>query len=171
MKNKNIRNKVIQTLLIFSLMMISGDTVLAAENEISLELPVKQILDVPKDISEQVGMKGTYELTGLTEEAPMPENSENGGLTSEVIVENGSGKKCGEICFTNRYDEKNNSNPPDKSLVKTGDEHKIGSWIMEIKRDAYLFLTSFCEITRNRFISLPVSGSAGSVLHHSGFPR
>lgn len=177
---KHIKKKAVLALLLLNLLVMANSMVYAAENQISLALAVKQTIEYKNVTIEQLNKTGTYELTSLTEDTPMPEGSENnvyafsikgidetvkipivythggiyqyqlvqtteeqtdyiydktnykitvyvknsanGGLVSEVIAENGSGKKCGEITFFNKYQKKDDAQQQDKDSVKTGDE-------------------------------------------------
>lgn len=183
---KHIKQKAVLVLLLLNLLIMTNGMAYAAENQIELELSVKQNLEYKNAVAEQLNQTGTYELTGVTEDTPMPENSENksyvfsmkgvdetikipivykhggiyqyqltqiteeqerytydktkyaitvyikntnnGGLTPEVIVENGSGKKCESIHFTNQYQGESVSQEKETEHVKTGDETKIFMW-------------------------------------------
>ncbi len=165
MKRKNIKEKVILAILLLNLIIVSAGTVCASTNEVTVALPIQQIFEVESNETNNLKLIGTYELTRLTNEAPMPDGSnehgvytftmdgknvtnelsitfDHGGiyqyslfqmtketenymfdksnytitvyvknesknqLISEVIVENGNGKKCGQIRFKNAYKEK-----------------------------------------------------------------
>lgn len=185
---KHIKQKAILVLLLLNLLVMTKSVAYAAENQITLELVVKQTLEYKNAVAEQLNHTGTYELTGLTEDAPMPEgsenqvyvfsvkdsdetvkipmvymhggvyqyqliqttedqeyytydktkyeitvyikNTENGALASEVIVENGSGKKCGSIHFTNQYQGENIPQEEEPKNVKTGDETNVFMWFI-----------------------------------------
>lgn len=167
MKLKNIKGNVILTIMLLTLIIISGSTVYASENNVTVSLPVEQTFEVQYDVPDNLDQTGTYELTSLSQDAPMPaaskngtytftmnnsnnstvipftythggvyqykllqttkdvenyvydrttytitvyiKNGEAGQLVPEIIVENGSGKKCKEINFTNIYNGKENS--------------------------------------------------------------
>ena len=74
---KHIKQKAILVLLLLNLLVMTKSVAYAAENQITLELVVKQTLEYKNAVAEQLNHTGTYELTGLTEDAPMPEGSEN----------------------------------------------------------------------------------------------
>ncbi len=187
MKQKNIKRKVILTILLLNLIIVSGDIVRASKNEVKVFLPVQQIFELKSKREDNLNLIGTYELNGLNNVTPMPEGSnENDGytftmdgendeneipilfdrggiyqyrlwqttkdrenyiydrssyiitvyikngaddqLSSEVIVENGSGKKCQEISFKNSYKE--NSKTQTKDPVQTDGHRHMEIWLM-----------------------------------------
>lgn len=71
-----IKQKAILALLLLNLLIMTNSVAYAAENPIAVELAVKQTIEYENTTTEQFNKTGTYELTGLTEEAPMPEGSE-----------------------------------------------------------------------------------------------
>lgn len=73
----HIKQKAILALLLLNLLIMTGSVAYAAENQISVELAVKQTIEYEHTATEPFHKTGTYELTGLTEEAPMPEGSEH----------------------------------------------------------------------------------------------
>ena len=72
----HIKQKAILALLLLNLLIMTNSVAYAAENQISVELAVKQTIAYENTAIEPFHKTGTYELTGLTEEAPMPEGSE-----------------------------------------------------------------------------------------------
>lgn len=73
----HIKQKAILALLLLNLLIMTNSVAYAAENQISVELAVKQTIEYKNVTTQQFNKMGTYELTCLTEEAPMPEGSEN----------------------------------------------------------------------------------------------
>ena len=194
----HIKQKAILALLLLNLLIMTNSVAYAAENQISLELAVKQTIEYENTATEQFNKTGTYELTGLTEEAPMPEgsehnvyafsingvdetvkismvythggmyqyqltqttkkqdaytydetkykitvyvkNSENGGLVAEVMAENGSGKKCGDIIFQNEYHGQKKQVGQNTTPVKTGDETNMIIWFILGSGSVMLFI-------------------------------
>lgn len=70
-----IKQKAILALLLLGLLVIPDSAAYAAGNQISVELAVRQTIEYENAALEQFNKTGTYELTGLTEDAPMPEGS------------------------------------------------------------------------------------------------
>lgn len=207
----HIKQKAILTLLLLNLLIMNNSVVYAAEHQMSVELAVKQTIEYENTATEQFNKTGTYELTGLTEEAPMPEgsehnayafsidgvdetvkipmvythggmyqyqltqttkkqdaytydetkykitvyvkNSENGGLVAEVMAENGSGKKCGEITFLNKYERKGDTHQQGKDTVKTSDETTMSIWLLMLGCSAFMILFIGTVKKRNRIES------------------
>lgn len=77
-------------------------------------------------------------------------NTESGKLTSEVIVQNGTGKKCGEILFQNAYEEENSSVPPSTEHPKTGDDTDITTWIVLSISSLLLAILIFCKFKKHK---------------------
>ncbi len=67
-------------------------------------------------------------------------NTDDGKLVFEVIVENGSGKKCSEINFVNRYKGKDPVPPQKGDTVKTGDENMLSLWIISAAASALMLM-------------------------------
>lgn len=74
---KNIKNIIIPALLILTMTLFAGGMAEAAEASVKLELPVRQIIEVRDGTVGSVPTTGTYELSVLSEDAPMPEGSKD----------------------------------------------------------------------------------------------
>lgn len=57
-------------------------------------------------------------------------NREKGHLIPQVIVEDGSGKKCGEIMFSNLYKGKSYPELEKNPSVETGDQANVTMWLL-----------------------------------------
>ena len=194
----HIKQKAILALLLLNLLIMTNSVAYAAENQISVELAVKQTIAYENTATEPFHKTGTYELTSLAEEAPMPEgsehnvyafsingvdetvkipmvythggmyqyqltqttkkqdaytydetkykitvlvkNSKNGGLVAEVMAENGSGKKCGDIIFQNKYHGQKKQVVQNTTPVKTGDETNMIIWFILGSGSVMLFI-------------------------------
>lgn len=75
MKRRNIKEKVIRTMLLLNFIIFSVGKVHASTNEVVVDLPIQQIFKVEKNGSNQLKLIGTYEFTRLTRESPMPNGS------------------------------------------------------------------------------------------------
>lgn len=80
MKRKNIKEKVILAMLLLNLIIVSAGTVCASTNEVIVALPIQQIFEVESNETNNLKLIGTYELTRLTNEAPMPDGSNENGV-------------------------------------------------------------------------------------------
>lgn len=90
MKFKNIKTNVTLTIMLLNLMILFENTVYASENKVIVSLPVKQVFEVQNVAPDNLNQAGTYELTGLSQDTPMPNSSRNGIY---VFTINGSNDK------------------------------------------------------------------------------
>lgn len=92
MKEKNIKRITILMILILNLMILSVNSVYASENSVEVPLYVKQNFEIHNTKVDSLNQIGTYELTSMSENIPMP-NDKNGtyifsvnGLNKKIII-------------------------------------------------------------------------------------
>lgn len=77
MERKKIKRVVWQMMLIAGAMLFSVSTVFASANTVDVSLPVKQIFTVQSTSAKPANQTGTYVFSAVSEDAPMPENSQD----------------------------------------------------------------------------------------------
>lgn len=78
MKNNKITKMLLQTIIIFSIVLLPANMVYAKENTIQVDLPVKQNFVITAETGESVNLTGTYQLSAAEDSFPMPEDAIGG---------------------------------------------------------------------------------------------
>ena len=94
------------------------------------------------------GKNYSYDRTSYTITVYI-KNGEAGQLIPEVIVKNGTGKKCGESSFQNSYTGKRTLDKQSNYPVKTGDQINRFSWIVLGISALVVFTLAYLKRTRD----------------------
>lgn len=78
MKRNIIKKVFFSVLLVFSIFVMTVSTAYASDYSLQISLPIKQEFTVKNKGTNSVNQTGIYELTAISENAPLPKDSKDG---------------------------------------------------------------------------------------------
>lgn len=78
MKRNTIKKVIFLVLLVLNIFVMTISPAYASDYSLQISLPVKQEFTVENKGTESVNQTGIYELTAISENAPLPDGSKNG---------------------------------------------------------------------------------------------